>query len=68
MKSNTMLSRQMSPSGCGSQRNWISPAVSAGWSVFAMRDGAAYNTYRVYPHSRLVTPLFSVLLGLLPAK
>jgi predicted dithiol-disulfide oxidoreductase (DUF899 family) len=43
-------------------------SVSAGWSVFAMRDGAAYNTYRVYPHSRLVTPLFSVLLGLLPAK
>jgi predicted dithiol-disulfide oxidoreductase (DUF899 family) len=43
-------------------------SVSAGWSVFAMRDGAAYNTYRVYPHSRLVTPLFSVLLGLLPTK
>jgi predicted dithiol-disulfide oxidoreductase (DUF899 family) len=41
-------------------------SVSAGWSVFAMRDGAAYNTYRVYPHSRLVTPLFSVLLELLP--
>jgi predicted dithiol-disulfide oxidoreductase (DUF899 family) len=41
-------------------------SVSAGWSVFAQRDGAAYNTYRVYPHSRLVTPLFSVLLGLLP--
>jgi predicted dithiol-disulfide oxidoreductase (DUF899 family) len=41
-------------------------SVSAGWSVFAMRDGAVYNTYRVYPHSRLVTPLFSVLLGLLP--
>jgi predicted dithiol-disulfide oxidoreductase (DUF899 family) len=41
-------------------------SVSAGWSVFAMRDGAAYNTYRVYPHSRLVTPLFSVLLSLLP--
>jgi predicted dithiol-disulfide oxidoreductase (DUF899 family) len=41
-------------------------SVSAGWSVFAMRDGAAYNTYRVYPPSRLVTPLFSVLLGLLP--
>jgi len=43
-------------------------SVSAGWSVFAARDGTAYNTYRVYPHSRLVTPLFSVLLGLLPAK
>lgn len=43
-------------------------SVSAGWSVFAMRDGAAYNTYRVYPHSRLVTPLFSVLLGLLSTK
>ena len=41
-------------------------SVSAGWSVFAMRDGAAYNTYRVYPHSRLVTPLFSGLLGLVP--
>jgi hypothetical protein len=41
-------------------------SVSAGWSVFAMRDGAAYNTYRVYPHARLVTPLFSPLLGLLP--
>jgi predicted dithiol-disulfide oxidoreductase (DUF899 family) len=43
-------------------------SVSAGWSVFALRDGAAYNTYRVYPHSRLVTPLFSVLLELLPAN
>jgi hypothetical protein len=43
-------------------------SVSAGWSVFARRDGAVYNTYRVYPHSRLVTPLFSVLLGLLPNK
>ena len=43
-------------------------SVSAGWSVFAMREGAAYNTYRVYPHSRLVTPLFSVLLELLPTK
>ncbi len=42
-------------------------SVSAGWSVFAMRDGAVYNTYRVYPHSRLVTPLFSGLLGLVPA-
>ena len=41
-------------------------SVSAGWSVFAMRDGAVYNTYRVYPHSRLITPLFSGLLGLLP--
>jgi hypothetical protein len=43
-------------------------SVSAGWSVFAMRDGAVYNTYRVYPHSRVVTPLFSGLLGLLPAE
>jgi predicted dithiol-disulfide oxidoreductase (DUF899 family) len=43
-------------------------SVSAGWSVFAMRDGDIYNTYRVYPHSRLVTPLFSVVLGLLPTK
>jgi predicted dithiol-disulfide oxidoreductase (DUF899 family) len=43
-------------------------SVSAGWSVFALRDGAVYNTYRVYPHSRLVTPLFSGLLGLLPAE
>jgi predicted dithiol-disulfide oxidoreductase (DUF899 family) len=41
-------------------------SVSAGWSVFAMRDGAIFNTYRVYPHSRLVTPLFSPLLGLMP--
>jgi hypothetical protein len=43
-------------------------SVSAGWSVFAMQDGAAYNTYRVYPHSRIVTPLFSVLLELLPTN
>src|SRR5881275_2322324 len=43
-------------------------SVSAGWSVFAMRDGAVYNTYRVYPHSRLITPLFSELLELLPNK
>ena len=43
-------------------------SVSAGWSVFAMLDGAAHNTYRVYPHSRLVTPLFSGLLELLPNK
>jgi predicted dithiol-disulfide oxidoreductase (DUF899 family) len=43
-------------------------SVSAGWSVFAMRDGAVYNTYRVYPHSRLVTPLFSGLLELLPTN
>ena len=43
-------------------------SVSAGWSVFAMRDGAVYNTYRVYPHSRLITPLFSGLLELLPNK
>lgn len=41
-------------------------SVSAGWSVFAMRDGVAYNTYRVYPHSRIVTPLFSPLLELMP--
>src|SRR2546423_4535426 len=41
-------------------------SVSAGWSVFAMRHGAVYNTYRVYPHSRLITPLFSRLLELLP--
>ena len=41
-------------------------SVSAGWSVFAMRDGAVYNTYRVYPHARIVTPLFSPLLELLP--
>jgi predicted dithiol-disulfide oxidoreductase (DUF899 family) len=43
-------------------------SVSAGWSVFAMQDGAVYNTYRVYPHSRLITPLFSALLELLPTK
>jgi predicted dithiol-disulfide oxidoreductase (DUF899 family) len=43
-------------------------SVSAGWSVFAKRDGNVYNTYRVYPHSRLVRPLFSVLLELLPAR
>jgi predicted dithiol-disulfide oxidoreductase (DUF899 family) len=43
-------------------------SVSAGWSVFARRDGAAYNTYRVYPHSRIITPLFSVLLELVPTK
>jgi hypothetical protein len=43
-------------------------SVSAGWSVFAMRDGAVYNTYRVYPHSRIVTPLYSRLLELLPPK
>jgi predicted dithiol-disulfide oxidoreductase (DUF899 family) len=41
-------------------------SVSAGWSVFALRDAAVYNTYRVYPHSRLITPLFSGLLELLP--
>jgi predicted dithiol-disulfide oxidoreductase (DUF899 family) len=41
-------------------------SVSAGWSVFALRDGVANNTYRVYPHSRIVTPLFSVLLELMP--
>jgi len=43
-------------------------SVSAGWSVFAMRDAAVYNTYRVYPNSRIVTPLFSPLLDLLPTK
>jgi predicted dithiol-disulfide oxidoreductase (DUF899 family) len=43
-------------------------SVSAGWSVFATRDEALYNTYRVYPHSRLITPLFSGMLGLLPAE
>jgi predicted dithiol-disulfide oxidoreductase (DUF899 family) len=43
-------------------------SVSAGWSVFAMRDGAVYNTYRVYPHSRLITPLYSGLLELLPGN
>jgi predicted dithiol-disulfide oxidoreductase (DUF899 family) len=43
-------------------------SVSAGWSVFAMRDAAVYNTYRVYPHSRLIAPLFSGLLELLPTK
>ena len=41
-------------------------SVSAGWSVFAMREGAPYNTYRVYPHSRIVMPPFYVLLELLP--
>jgi predicted dithiol-disulfide oxidoreductase (DUF899 family) len=43
-------------------------SVSAGWSVFALRDGAVYNTYRVYPHSRLITPLFSRMLSLLPGR
>jgi predicted dithiol-disulfide oxidoreductase (DUF899 family) len=43
-------------------------SVSAGWSVFARRDGAVYNTYRVYPHSRLITPLYTGLLGLLPDR
>ena len=43
-------------------------SVSAGWSVFVTRDDAVYNTYRVYPHSRLITPLFSGLLELLPNK
>jgi predicted dithiol-disulfide oxidoreductase (DUF899 family) len=43
-------------------------SVSAGWSVFARRDDALYNTYRVYPHSRIVTPLFSGLLELMPKK
>jgi predicted dithiol-disulfide oxidoreductase (DUF899 family) len=41
-------------------------SVSAGWSVFAARDGAVYNTYRVWPHSRIVTPLFSRLFELVP--
>jgi hypothetical protein len=31
-----------------------------------MRGSAADNTYRVYPHSRIITLLFSVLLELLP--
>jgi predicted dithiol-disulfide oxidoreductase (DUF899 family) len=43
-------------------------SVSAGWSVFAIRDSAVYNTYRVYPHSRIITPLFSGLLELMPAE
>jgi predicted dithiol-disulfide oxidoreductase (DUF899 family) len=43
-------------------------SVSAGWSVFAMRDGGAYNTYRVYPHSYIITPLFTALLELLPTE
>jgi predicted dithiol-disulfide oxidoreductase (DUF899 family) len=43
-------------------------SVSAGWSAFATRDGAVYNTYRVYPHSHLITPLFSGLLELVPEK
>jgi hypothetical protein len=43
-------------------------SVSAGWSVFALHDGAVYNTYRAYPHSRLITPLFSGLLELLPSQ
>jgi hypothetical protein len=33
-----------------------------------MRDDAVYNTYSVYPHTRLITPLFSALLELLPDK
>jgi predicted dithiol-disulfide oxidoreductase (DUF899 family) len=43
-------------------------SVSAGWSVFATRNSAVYNTYRVYPHSRIITPLFSGLLELLPTE
>jgi predicted dithiol-disulfide oxidoreductase (DUF899 family) len=43
-------------------------SVSAGWSVFAKQDSTLYNTYRVYPHSRIITPLFSGLLELLPAS
>jgi len=42
-------------------------SVSAGWSVFVSRGGTVYNSYRVYPHSQLVRPLFSGLLGLVPA-
>jgi hypothetical protein len=34
--------------------------------VFALPDDAVDNTYRVYPHSRLITPLFSALHELLP--
>jgi predicted dithiol-disulfide oxidoreductase (DUF899 family) len=41
-------------------------SVSAGWSVFAMQDGAVYNTYRVWPPSEIVTPLFSKMTELLP--
>src|SRR2546423_84544 len=41
-------------------------SVSAGWSVFAKRGAAVYNTYRVYPHSRIVSELSSGLLELLP--
>jgi len=41
-------------------------SVSAGWSAFATRDGAVYNTYRVYPPSGIVTPLFSKMLELVP--
>jgi predicted dithiol-disulfide oxidoreductase (DUF899 family) len=54
--------------GYAFRREEMSVSVSAGWSVFAMRDGAVYNTYRVYPHSRLITPLFSGLLELLPNR
>jgi predicted dithiol-disulfide oxidoreductase (DUF899 family) len=43
-------------------------SVSAGWSVFATRDGTVYNTYRVYPPSGIVSPLFSRPLELLPNK
>jgi predicted dithiol-disulfide oxidoreductase (DUF899 family) len=41
-------------------------SVSAGWSVFATQDGAVYNTYRVYPPSGIVTPLYSKMLELVP--
>jgi predicted dithiol-disulfide oxidoreductase (DUF899 family) len=41
-------------------------SVSAGWSVFATRDGAVYNTYRVYPHARIIQPLYAGLLELVP--
>jgi predicted dithiol-disulfide oxidoreductase (DUF899 family) len=41
-------------------------SVSAGWSAFAVHEGTVHNTYRVYPHSRLITPLHSGLVELLP--
>ncbi|MDT5067835.1 MAG: hypothetical protein QOK02_3990 [Mycobacterium sp.] len=39
-------------------------SVSAGWSVFAIEDGAVYNTYRRYPP--LVEPPFSEMLTFVP--
>ncbi|ESW80438.1 DUF899 domain-containing protein [Mesorhizobium sp. C280B] len=39
-------------------------SVSAGWSVFAMEDGAVYNTYRRYPP--LVGPPYAPLLEFVP--